>query len=80
VTIKPIDQNKCDHEPDPDTIQYDKKVGRRATCIKCGAPLVLIKMHRRPGEKAHPTMKTTASDRREAKRRNYAQSKNAKSE
>lgn len=33
----------CQHEPDPKSIGYDKKHGRKGICIKCGAKIWITK-------------------------------------
>ena len=69
---KTPDPKLCDHEPDPSTLVYDKKLRRkRAICIRCGHPISVTKYYRRPGDPSEKVMKITSSDRREAKRRNY---------
>lgn len=44
------EQMQCDHEPDPATIEYDDRHGRRAICRKCGASLVMSRYFLRAGE------------------------------
>ena len=34
---------KCNHEPDPDSLQYDKRYGRIGICKKCGAKIYVTK-------------------------------------
>lgn len=64
-------KTECNHEPIPESITIDKKVGKRAICIHCGESITLTRFHMRPGDPPRKSMKITSSDRREAKRRNY---------
>lgn len=55
---------RCNHEPDPATIEYDGKHGRRARCKLCGADLVLTRRIE-PGS----GKRETSRERRERKRK-----------
>jgi len=61
------DRMQCDHEPDPATVEYDAKYGRRAVCLKCGARLVITRRIK-PGRGSH---QLTAKERRRLKRKRY---------
>lgn len=44
------EQMQCDHEPDPATVEYDDRYGRRAICRKCGARLVMSRYFLQAGD------------------------------
>ena len=57
----------CKHEPDPKTITFDPRYGRRAICALCGAKLVMqriIHPRNRPGK---GKVKMTKKERRRSK-------------
>lgn len=63
---------KCDHEPDPATIEYDDRHGRRAICRKCGASLVMSRYFLRAGEAPDSGKKRlTSKQKREIVRKGF---------
>jgi hypothetical protein len=66
------EQMKCDHEPDPATIEYDDRHGRRAICRKCGASLVMSRYFLRAGEALDNEKKRlTSKQKREIIRKSF---------
>jgi hypothetical protein len=65
-------QMQCDHEPDPATIEYDDRHGRRAICRKCGAGLVMSRYFLRAGEAPDSGKKRlTSKQKREMIRKGF---------
>lgn len=58
----------CNHEPDPTTIEYDAKHGRRATCKHCGTTLTMTRYFLRPGDEPRDKHRMTAKERRRIRR------------
>lgn len=47
---KPVKLEGCQHEADPKTVKYDRRVGRTAKCSKCGVRIMIQQLvRRRPG-------------------------------
>ena len=66
------EQMQCDHEPDPTTIEYDDRHGRRAICRKCGASLVMSRYFLRAGEAPDSGKKRlTSKQKREMIRKGF---------
>lgn len=58
---------ECKHEINPDTIEYDKKYGRRGKCKHCGCKVVQFRYARTKTSRVHMSKKERLRKRRELK-------------
>lgn len=66
------EQMRCDHEPDPATVEYDDRHGRRAICRKCGTSLVMSRYFLRAGQAPDSGKKRlTSKQKREMIRKGF---------